>query len=593
LVLSTATIALQEQLLTKDIDLVREITGWEIKPALAKGRLRYVCDRRLVELVEGGSEDAPSLFEVPPTPAVKMTARALWKRRQIGSWDGDIDAWSETIPPAVHAAITVPGVACSGPGCPQHASCAVFAARQGVRTAEIIVANASLVMADIASGGGLVLPKPGKCVYIFDEAHHLPEVARRQFEVSVDVGRARRSLRQIGMKLSMVTDAIDEIGVSLPEDLQPRAMLLEQSYGEAEQRLLQEAVDEEAALVDADSAWHLELMQETQFHGEWLDDVLSKLLDHAQQSRSDAGDAVVNEFGRVAASVESLARLGRLWCYQPDPDPIARWVKADLKAGDVSLNAAPVDASSLLRKRLWSECGAAVLTSATLRSLGSFDMLKRDVGFRPDSRELALESPFDLKTQGRFEIHPDACSPRKIEQHTSAIVKALPDLLEGVRGALVLFASYRQLEEVSQRMPGTLAAQCLVQNTLPRHELLEKHRESVRIGDRSVIMGVQSFGEGLDLPGEECEIVVIAKLPFVVPSDPVEVARSRWLERRGRNPFLDDALPRAHRTLVQWCGRLIRSETDTGRIVIFDSRLGTERWGRQMLETLPPFARGV
>jgi ATP-dependent DNA helicase DinG len=188
-----------------------------------------------------------------------------------------------------------------------------------------------------------------------------------------------------------------------------------------------------------------------------------------------------------------------------------------------------------------------------------------------------------------FAIPALACEPSDIDGHTAEIIARLPRLLTGALGVLVLFSSRRQLELVVEGLPDDLCHQVLVQDTLSKSELLKRHRSAIDSGQPSAIMGLASFAEGVDLPGQYCEHVIIAKLPFAVPDSPREAAHAELLERLGRNPFMEISVPDAALKLVQASGRLLRTEADRGRITLLDKRLLTKRYGRAILDSLPRF----
>ena len=193
----------------------------------------------------------------------------------------------------------------------------------------------------------------------------------------------------------------------------------------------------------------------------------------------------------------------------------------------------------------------------------------------------------------------DAVEANNADLHTDAVIEALPELLSdggadgSSGGALVLFASRRQMETVYESLPGTWRNRILMQGQQSRQQLLDSHKKSVDSGGHSVLFGLASFAEGLDLPGDYCRHVIIAKLPFAVPDDPIEAALAEWIEAKGGNPFMQITVPDAALKLVQACGRLLRTEKDSGIITLLDRRIVTKRYGRAMLDSLPPFRRTI
>jgi ATP-dependent DNA helicase DinG len=228
------------------------------------------------------------------------------------------------------------------------------------------------------------------------------------------------------------------------------------------------------------------------------------------------------------------------------------------------------------------------MTSATLSSLGSFDRLQAMTGLPDGARYKRVESPFNTQ-QAVFSIPLLHQEPSDADAHTAEIIDLLPSLVAEDLGVLVLFSSRRQMDAVVMGLEGALPHRLLVQDSLSKSLLLETHRELVDEGKPSVIMGLASFAEGVDLPGPYCTHVVIAKLPFAVPDNPRDAAHAELLEQQGRNAFMEISVPDAALKLVQASGRLLRTEEDSGRITLLDRRLLTRRYGRAILDSLPRY----
>ncbi len=257
-------------------------------------------------------------------------------------------------------------------------------------------------------------------------------------------------------------------------------------------------------------------------------------------------------------------------------------------------HASPTLPGGTLRHHLWSGVRAAVLTSATLTSCGRFDFLLREIGLAddPDVTTLEVPSPFDFRRQGRLVLAATRADPKQAAAFTQEMVQALMRDLRGVRhGALVLFTSREQMRQATEALPEDLRARVLVQNEWPRQRLLQQHAQRVAAGQPSIIFGMQSFGEGLDLPGRLCEDLFITKLPFMPPDDPVGEARAEWLREAGRDPFMELVVPATAIRLAQWVGRAIRTEEDEAHVVCYDRRLTQTSYGQRLLAGLPPFER--
>jgi ATP-dependent DNA helicase DinG len=276
------------------------------------------------------------------------------------------------------------------------------------------------------------------------------------------------------------------------------------------------------------------------------------------------------------------------------PQPLAKWLKSDTSSGLVFLtaHACPIVPGDLLRHSLWSRVRGAVLTSASLTSCGSFDYFLQEAGLtdNPVASTLAVDSPFNYRTQGRLIVVETLADPKHAPAYTAEMVRELLcDLSQVAHGALVLFTSRVQLKAAVDALGTALQDVVLVQGQMARGHLLGAHQARIEADRPSVIFGLQSFGEGLDLPGKLCEAVFIAKLPFSTPSDPVEEARAEWLKSLGRDPFAELVVPATGIRLLQWTGRAIRSEDDHASVICYDRRLLRTAFGRRMLQGLPPY----
>jgi ATP-dependent DNA helicase DinG len=247
-----------------------------------------------------------------------------------------------------------------------------------------------------------------------------------------------------------------------------------------------------------------------------------------------------------------------------------------------------------LRSHLWGAVRGAVLTSATLTSCGRFDFFLREAGLHGDPDVVALEvpSPFDFAAQGRLVLAGTRADPKDAAAFTAEMVQGLlRDLAQVRHGALVLFTSREQMRQATEALPPDLRHRVLVQTEWPRGVLLARHAQRVADGQPSIIFGMQSFGEGLDLPGRLCEDLFITKLPFMPPDDPVGEARAEWLRANGRDPFMELVVPATAIRLAQWVGRAIRTESDEAHVYCYDRRLHQTAYGQRLLDGLPPFTR--
>lgn len=657
--ISTATVALQEQLVNKDLPALAAVLPQPFRYALAKGRGRYVCKLKLDRVLGADAHDAEDLFADDASAAVSApvaegaplaagdpsgTERALgsgaevfrarhgeWQAMSMalssGTWDGDRDNLATAPEGDLWQPIAAEAASCTGKHCPLFSRCTYFERRKELVGAQIIVANHDLLLSSL---GSRVLPELDHCLLVLDEAHHLPAVALDQFTRSMDLTRLRwidqlaQRATQVGAALYL-SDALDapklaatlrlalqELARLTVETLRPqnseafsasgayRKSTSSTSFRSNDNRVrvpkgqlpevLLPALD---AVVAAADAWlsHLSGMART---------LKAEIKDKPEDARRLSN--LYAHMGTLAPRLEAVADTAKLLLsgLEADEIPVAKWFTFD--AGTDSLNptlhlkahACPTLPGTVLRQHLWPRVRAAVLTSATLTSCGRFDFFLAESGLSGDADAVALEvpSPFDFAAQGRFEVVHTRTDPREAAAFTTEMIGLLlADLKDLQGGALVLFTSRDQMRQAVAALPDRLRPWVLVQGDWPRSVLLQRHRQQVGRGEPSIIFGMQSFGEGLDLPGDLCATLFIAKLPFSPPDDPVGEARAEWLEAKGRNPFMELTVPATSVRLAQWAGRAIRTETDQAHIVCYDRRLLTTPYGQRLLQGLPPFTQ--
>ena len=324
--------------------------------------------------------------------------------------------------------------------------------------------------------------------------------------------------------------------------------------------------------------------------------VLELAAKRAEVAGHEGEAATAEQRGRTAEAMVARAQgqleLWRSYREAEAPDleePWARWLRPASRSGEgVVFMASPVLARDLLNQHLWRRATGVVMTSATLSALGSFNRLVAMSGLPEDAAYKRVESPFDAR-RAKFTVPVLATDPGDSEAHTQEIIEKLPEVIAGDGAVLMLFSSRRQMEAVVEGVSGLLDHAVLVQDSLSKAQLLDRHREHVDAGTPSMIMGLASFAEGIDLPGAYCDHVVIAKLPFSVPDNPREAAHAELLEQLGRNPFMEISVPDAALRLVQASGRLLRTEDDQGQITLLDRRVLTKKYGRAILDSLPGY----
>jgi ATP-dependent DNA helicase DinG len=537
-VVATATKALQEQLLTKDVPAAAAALGRNVRVAVLKGRQNYLCRKSLA-----GVDQLGGLFR---------TSEDAADYERLGDWiesteTGDRAELSFEPSTALWAELSVGGDRCAGRRCPFIGSCYAEAARGRAAEAELVIANHALYFADLAlrqrTDGGGVLPEHDAVV--FDEAHRLEEAAAAWFGGRISLGRLRQLARDVERHCreeetrppARALDDLDQAGTELISAFDP-------SSG---RRRLTPADEDE---LDA--------------YGRALGRALGRLADELAGAGEEA-DALARRALGVAADVEACLDLD-------DPDRVS-WAEPGALAW------APVDVSEILREELWGAGPTAILVSATLEA----PFLRRRLGL-DDARELVLPSPFDYREQALLyvpERFPEPRAPGYYARLADEVV-ALCNLSRG--RALVLTCSYRALDELVDRARPRLQFPVLVQGEAPRERLLERFRDDVD----SVLFATATFWQGVDVAGESLSLLVVDKLPFAAPGEPLVEARCERIAREGGDWFTDYAVPSAVLQLRQGFGRLIRGHGDEGVVAILDPRLRTRAYGRRFLEALPP-----
>lgn len=621
-VISTATVALQEQLFHKDLPRLAGIVP-TLSFDILKGRGRYICQSRLDAALEGHAqaslldEEFPEAFPGARKPAADIPRdrsqamrwlKQVAKKLHADTWDGDIDTLAQPPDPEDWRQVQASAQACNGGQCEHFKGCAFFKARRRAAGVNLQVANHALILATLQTDSTLI--DAGNTLFVFDEAHHLPGIAADQFSY-----RAR-----LGTSMSLfagLRTVVNRHAKVMPASTRPDPVAFGQVLTECTDKLaLLQTHWAEAGLVSADKPLHrfaqgripAGLVPECEQLGALVRavstvvaNVAAALAEPDESLSPDERDEQTRagvELGEVLSRLDTLGRLFGAWATH-DAVPWAKWVELapappGTPAGappDAWMCASPMTAAQQLSRGLWKSVSAAVCTSATLTACGSFDFFERLSGLNrfPDRRSLVVASPFDYATQGELRIAPMKHSPKSPE-FSAELCQVLPGLLrEHAHGQLVLFTSKRQMQACHAALPKDLAEQVQVQGERSRTELLKEHARRVAEGQRSIIFGLQSFGEGIDLPGALCEHVLIDKLPFTPPTSPVEEALAEWLGTQGRDPFAEIAVPRAAMKLAQWAGRGVRTVTDRAVITVCDTRLATMRYGRDILAGLPPF----
>lgn len=603
-VISTATHALQEQIFTKDLPLVREVLaehGVEFKAALMKGLSNYLCKRRLSERLRGGEVVSADLARI--------------ERWSYTSTDGD-RAELEDLEEGAHAWRDVSSSTETriGAGCTFYDECFVTRMRREAEQAQVVVVNHHLFFADLAlrtgKNGGFGGAIPNYDAVIFDEAHQIESVATDFFGVRISTARLDSLVRDArrGVIAAKILDATSMSLVDNVEQAGQHFFRTWQGAGSSSSPPSSRAPfsrvgrgGEESRRMLAHTDWtepRIEALGK-------LDAALEALLAFALANERD--DAVTILARRAGDLRADLARIQSTSRTEPkhweEDDPVAGalaraaegfksgvvWI--DQRDRNVSLGASPVDLGPVLREKLFDRVPSVICTSATLAtatSVGpSFHFARSRLGARPDTVELVVASPFDFETRAALYVAEDLPEPTEhgFEDACADRVAELVAITGG--GAFVLCTSNRAMRAIRDALHGRVPGPLLVQGEAPKHVLLDRFRDS----GAAVLVATMSFWEGVDVPGSALRLVVLDKIPFAVPSDPVVAARCARIEAEGGNPFTQYSVPSAAITLKQGFGRLIRTKKDAGLVALLDRRAVRKGYGKSLLASLPPARR--
>jgi ATP-dependent DNA helicase DinG len=604
-VISTNTINLQDQLINKDIPDLRQALGMDLRAVVLKGRANYLCPRRLESLRRHGPETDDEM-RVLGKVLVWLQGTRSGDRAEINlNGSAERQVWMR---------ISAEDEACSAENCLKHTggACPFYRARQEAQGAHILIVNHALLLSDVATNNRVL---PEYEYLIVDEAHHLEDATTNALSFHVTHGDIERTMRALGgpsagvlgwlltaaqppvlvpgeyATLNHLVQRTTDLAFRFQElarqfFLSIDHFLREQREGSpvgaySHQERIVEATRSQPAWGEVELAWEevdltlapmLEMIEK-------LAQGLAEIQDALAEENQELYGSLVNVFRRLdefRVNVDGLV-------FKPQEEQIY-WAEVSNNGFQPSLHAAPLHIGPLMQRHLWHEKTSVILTSATLTAAGEFNYLRGRLNAE-DADELALGSPFDYETAALLYLANDIPEPSDRNGHQRAIETGLIQLGKAAGGrTLALFTSYDQLKRTSQAIAPVLAREDILVyeqgDGASPHTLLETFRNA----ERAVLLGTRAFWEGVDIPGDALSVLVIAKLPFDVPSDPIIAARSETFD----DPFSQYSLPEAILRFRQGFGRLIRTQFDHGVVAVLDRRILSKKYGRLFLDSLPP-----
>src|SRR5712671_1488064 len=582
-IISTGTKNLQEQLYFKDVPALEQALfpdgDRKLSVCYMKGRNNYLCRKRLFDLT-----DQPVLSGLEEIEQYR--AIAAWEKTTQSGDRAELAELPEAS--ALWHKLDARADTCLGQKCKEWEHCFITEMRRRAAESDIIIVTHHLFFADLsikleAEGAPDAGVLPECAAVIFDEAHELEEVAGNYFGISVSnlrMDELTRDVERLLQRERLYTPQMSGAIQSVRERSQLFFSLLPASEGrfvfDSRREFLEENGEEFLALNQALYRLGAEMEQLPQKPEE-----VFTLARRAQQLQVQLRFVMENEDPNTVFWIERRGFRGA-------PSAPARQKSADEKTAggrtNVFLQATPIEVGQILRECLWSKLETSVLTSATLAVAGGFDYIRGRLGL-DHARELIVPSHFDYESQAILYVPHDLPDPRT-PQFASEATNVIRRLLEITSGrAFVLFTSYAQMNEIYERLLGQLEFPMLKQGDAPKSVLLEEFR----LTPHAVLFGTSSFWQGVDVQGEQLSCVIIDRLPFAVPSDPVVAARVKAIDAAGGNAFFEYQVPSAVITLKQGFGRLIRSLHDRGLLALLDPRIQRQRYGRIFLESLPPY----
>ncbi len=601
-VISTATINLQDQLIDKDLPILREALGVPFEAAVVKGRSNYLCPRRLM-----------TLRRRKPTSVAELRVLAkilVWLLESQSGDKGEISLRG------VEENVTWARLSAEDEGCTlercgdqMHGTCPFYKARRRAEAAHILVVNHALLLSDVQIGNRVL---PEYRYLVVDEAHHLEDATTRGLSFQINQSTLQRRLDDLGdRQRGLLGDVIRGTRGSVPRKFYDQIEAYVETVAESLRAMglhveryfntLMRFIDSTGALKSGDFVNQVRITEQLRERSTWGQveeawDVLGQFtqaiadaMGRLARGLNGLSEFDVQNYDDLLSSVVAAARYleevhSQLGAFSVSPqDNMIYWAQVEQDGTRIAVHAAPLNVGPLLEQHLWQAKESVILTSATLRTGGTFDYMRERL-HTFDVREAVVGSPFDYENSTLIYIPTDMPEPNQRDDFQRAVERGLIELAAATQGRLLgLFTSYTQLRQTAQAIAPRLALGKIdvfdQSDGTSRQALLEGFRST----ERAVLLGTRSFWEGVDIPGDDLVVVVIVRLPFAVPTEPVFAARAEQYE----NSFMQYSVPDAVLRFRQGFGRLIRTTTDRGVVALFDNRVITKRYGQVFLDSLP------
>ena len=562
-VISTGTKNLQEQLMDKDIPFLQDVLPARFRAALMKGRNNYACLHRIKR-----AENTPFLEGLEQVDQFDEVFR--WVTQTETGDRAELSNLPENLPFWRH--IDARSDTCLGQKCPDYDPCFITRMRQRALDADVIVVNHHLFFADLAlRNGAYGAVLPDYAAVILDEAHQIEDVASEYFGAQISNYQIDDLLRDVSYLKIDEVEAVKEL-TRVSARIQRFADLFWISFPEGR------GLDGRFTLARRRGTPALGLEDQDQQAGtsayQALDNVLHRLettLDILKDPPADA-ENLLRRTRQLRFELNFIIRA--------DDKQFVYWMER--RGRGVFLRASPIDVSGMLQDKLFEKVPTVVLTSATLSSAGNFRFIRERLGL-DEGEEMIAESIFDFENQAVLYLPPQMPDPRSPQWGAAAAAEVLKIVNATEGRAFVLSTSFAGMNELFERVASQIDYPCFLQGSASKGELLKKFRST----PNAVLFATSSFWQGVDVRGEQLSCVIIDKLPFAVPSDPIIAARQRFIEDQGGSSFYEYSVPQAIISLKQGLGRLIRSTTDRGVLAVLDPRLRTKMYGQQFLKSLP------